>query len=130
MKRIEVVAAIFIKDNKVFCAQRANKGPLGLKWEFPGGKIEVNETREEALKREIKEELDTQISVDKLFMTIEHQYETFHITMHTFLCSAIAGNLTLSEHVNSCWLSKNDIHSLDWAAADMPIVDKLYEFLN
>ncbi len=129
MKNIEVVAAVFIKNNKVFCAQRANKGPLALKWEFPGGKIEENETKEEALIREIQEELDTKITVDKFLMTVDHQYESFHLTMHTFLCTVASGNLTLNEHVNSYWLTKEELDTLDWAAADIPIVDRIKEIL-
>jgi|SRR5690554_318239 len=129
MKKIEVVAAIFIKDNKVFCAQRANKGPLALKWEFPGGKIEKNESKEEALVREIKEELLTEIKVDKYFMTVNHQYETFFITMHAFICNINSGKLTLKEHVKSCWLDKNQLLTLDWAEADIPLVKKLIEIL-
>lgn len=129
MKKLEVVAAVFINDNKVFCAQRANKGPLALKWEFPGGKIEENESKEDALKREIKEELLTDIKVDKFLMTVEHQYETFHLTMHVFFCTVTNGELTLNEHVNSCWLNKEELLSLDWAEADIPIVNKLIEML-
>lgn len=129
MKKIEVVAAVFIQDGKVFCAQRANKGPLALKWEFPGGKIEVNETKEDALKREIREELSTDIKVDKYIMTVEHQYETFHLTMHAFLCTVIKGSLTLNEHVNSSWMNKDDLFSLDWAEADIPIVEKIMKLI-
>lgn len=129
MKKYEVVAAIFVEKGKVFCAQRANKGPLALKWEFPGGKVEANESRENALIREIKEELLTDIKVNQYLMTVEHQYETFFITMHAYLCSIINGELTLKEHVNSCWLSKDDLLSLDWAEADKPIVNKLIEIL-
>lgn len=125
MKKIEVVAAIFIEDGKVFCARRADKGPLGLKWEFPGGKIEANETKEQALIREIKEELNTEIKVDQFFMTVEHQYETFHLTMHSYLCTVLEGELEISEHADSCWLSKEELLTLDWAAADIPIVNKI-----
>ncbi len=127
MKKIEVVAAIIIKDDKIFCAQRANKGPLGLKWEFPGGKIEVNESKKEALKREIKEELATDIEVNEYFMTVKHQYETFYLTMHAYLCTVINGQLTLKEHVSSCWLEKDKLLSLDWAEADIPIVNNLID---
>lgn len=129
MKKVEVVAAIFVRNNEVFCAQRPNRGPLGLKWEFPGGKIEANETKEQALVREIKEELNADIEVNKFFMTIEHQYETFHLTMHTYLCHVIKGELEIKEHVNSCWLSKDKLLTLDWAEADLPVVLKLVEYL-
>lgn len=129
MKRLEVVAAVFIKDNKVFCAQRGNKGPIGLKWEFPGGKIEINETKEAALIREIKEELKTDIIVDKFLMTVEHQYDSFYLKMHVYLCTMLLGDLVLEEHINSCWIEKVDLDSLDWAAADLSIVEKVKELL-
>lgn len=125
MKHIEVVAAIFIKEDKIFCAQRANKGPLALKWEFPGGKVEEGENHSDALKREILEELDTVIEVKDYCMTVKHQYETFHLTMHAYFCEVIMGDLELKEHVASCWLNVEKLDSLDWAAADIPIVEKL-----
>ncbi|XMB86583.1 (deoxy)nucleoside triphosphate pyrophosphohydrolase [Mycoplasmatota bacterium WC44] len=129
MKKIEVVAAIVLADNKVFCAKRANKGEIALKWEFPGGKIESGETNEDALIREIKEELNSEIEIKEYFMTIEHQYSTFHLTMHSYLCELLSGNLELSEHVDSCWSSKDDLDHLDWADADIPIVTKLKDTL-
>lgn len=129
MKKIEVVAAILIKDKKVFCAQRANKGPLALKWEFPGGKIEINESKEEAIVREIKEELLVDIEVEEYLMTVNHQYETFFITMHALICNVVSGEIKLKEHVDSCWLDKSQLLTLDWAEADKPIVKKLVEIL-
>ncbi len=129
MKNIEVVAAVFIKDGKVFCAQRANKGLLPLKWEFPGGKIEENETKEEALIREIKEELHTDIKIERYLMTVKHQYETFFLTMHVYICSIINDKLVLTEHVDSKWLPKSELNSLDWAEADKPVVKKLSALL-
>ena len=125
MRRIEVVAAVIQKDNKVFCAQRNLAKSQGGKWEFPGGKIEEGETKEEALVREIKEELDSEIVVDKYLMTVEHDYPTFHITMHAYLCSLVNGELTLKEHNDSIWLTKENLLTLDWADADKPIVNKL-----
>ncbi len=128
MKNINVVAAIIIKNNRIFCAQRANKGELALKWEFPGGKIEDKETMEEALEREIREELDSVISVKKHFMQVRHQYVGFHLTMDSFICELEEGDLKLSEHVNSTWLELSDkALELDWAAADIPIIEKLLE---
>ena len=123
MKKVEVVAAIIQKDNKIFCAQRNLSKSMGGKWEFPGGKIEEGETREEALVREIKEELDSDIRVDKYLMTVEHDYPTFHITMHDYLCTLVKGELILKEHNDSVWLSKEELLSLDWADADKPIVN-------
>lgn len=125
MRRIEVVAAVIQKDNKIFCAQRNLTKSMGGKWEFPGGKIEEGETNEEALVREISEEFDTDIVVDKYIMTVEHDYPTFHITMHAYLCSLVYGELTLKEHNDSIWLTKENLLTLDWADADKPIVNKL-----
>ena len=125
MKKVEVVAAVIQKDNKIFCAQRNLSKSMGGKWEFPGGKIEIGETKEEALVREIKEELDSDIVVDKYLMTVEHDYSTFHITMHAYLCTLVKGELTLKEHNDSIWLTKEELLSLDWAEADMPIVNKV-----
>lgn len=127
MKNIEVVAAIFLKEDKIFCAQRANKGPLALKWEFPGGKVEEGENHNDALKREIYEELDTVIEVKDYCMTVKHQYKTFHLTMHAYFCEVIKGDLKLKEHVDSCWLTVEQLDSLDWSAADIPIVIRLKE---
>ncbi len=125
MKKIEVVAAIIIKDNMIYCARRANKGEVALKWEFPGGKIEEGEDSKAALKREIKEELNASIKVDKYFMSVEYQYESFFVTMHSYLCSIVEGNLFRNEHVEDIWLDKKKLHLLDWAPADIPIVNKL-----
>lgn len=125
MKVVEVVSAVIKKDNKIFCAQRNLSKSMGGKWEFPGGKIEEGETREEALGREIKEELDSDIVVDKYLMTIEHDYPTFHITMHAYLCTLVKGELILKEHNDSAWLSKEGLLELDWADADKPIVDMI-----
>jgi len=125
MKKIQVVAAVLKYKDKYFCAQRKNKGPLAMKWEFPGGKIEKGETKEEALIREIKEELLLDITIDKFIMTVEHQYETFHLTMHAYLCHGDTNNIKLIEHLNSKWLDKNNLENLDWAGADIPIVKRL-----
>lgn len=126
MKHVEVVAAVIVDESdRIFCAQRGNHGPLGLKWEFPGGKIEQGETHQEALVREITEELDTDIKVLNHIFTVNHQYETFRITMHAYYSKVLKGNLTLNEHVDSVWLSRNDLNQLDWAEADIPIVDIL-----
>ncbi|MFA5693497.1 MAG: (deoxy)nucleoside triphosphate pyrophosphohydrolase [Acholeplasmataceae bacterium] len=124
-KIIEVVAAIIIKDKKVFTAQRKDEGELAKKWEFPGGKIEKNETQEMALKRELKEELNINISNIKYFMTVNHEYESFKLILHSYKCSIESKNINLNEHLNSKWLSFNDLDKVDWAAADLPIVKKL-----
>lgn len=125
MKKVDVVASVIQKDNKIFCAQRNLSKSMGGKWKFPGGKIEIGETREEALVREIREELDSDIVVDKYLMTVEHDYPTFHITMHTYLCTLEKGELTLKEHNDSMWLTKEELLSLDWADADKHIVENV-----
>jgi 8-oxo-dGTP diphosphatase len=127
MKKIEVVAAIIINDDKILCLQRSESklSYISKKYEFPGGKIEIGETKEQAIKREIKEELEMEISIKKEFLTVTHQYPDFHLTMYSFLCSCKNTSLTLTEHIDFKWLDKKDLTELDWAAADVPIVEKL-----
>lgn len=124
-KRIEVVAAVFRKGNKYFCAQRKNSGELALKWEFPGGKIEQGETHQQALTREIKEELSTEIKVNDRIMTVEHEYNGFILTMHAYYCEILQGQLVISEHLDSKWLSTSEMDDYDFAAADIPIINKI-----
>lgn len=124
MKIIHVVAAIIIKDNKIFATQRGY-GEFKDGWEFPGGKIEAGETPEEALKREIREELNTEISVDEFFINIEYDYPAFHLSMKCYLCHVLSGKLELLEHENAKWLSKNELDSVDWLPADAEIIEKL-----
>lgn len=127
MKKIEVVAAIVQNEGKILCVQR---GPskydyIHHKFEFPGGKVELNETKEEAVIRELKEELQITILEPKYFMTVEHVYPDFFITMHAYICSVENRELVLTEHIDAKWLFSKELPSLDWAAADLPIVDKL-----
>jgi len=129
MKKIEVVAAILTNENEILCAQR---GPskfdyISCKYEFPGGKIEDGETKEEAIIREIKEELHLEISNPQYYMTVEFQYPDFFITMHAFFCPINHRNVTLAEHINIQWLGTNELGVLDWAAADVPIVTCIVE---
>ena len=127
MKNIEVVAAIILFNNKILCVQR-NKNKydyISYKFEFPGGKVEIGETNVEALRREIKEELEMDIIIQKHFLTVDHEYPDFKLTMHSFICSCANRDLTLTEHIDFKWLNKDQMKSLDWAAADIPIVDKL-----
>ena len=124
MRQIEVVAAIIVNDNKVFATQRGY-GEWKDFWEFPGGKIDAGETPEEALCREIKEELDTEIAVDKLFKTINYDYPTFHITMHCYLCTIENGSLTLLEHEAAKWLSLEQLDSVTWLPADLLVIAEL-----
>lgn len=130
MKHFEVVASVFIKDNRVFCAQRKDTGETAKKWEFPGGKVDEGETHQQALEREIYEELATKITVDDFIMTVNHQYNTFEITMHAYQCTIIEGNLTLSEHLSSRWLTREELTTVDWAPADLPIVERIKDLLH
>ena len=130
MKTIEVVAAIIIYDNKILCVQRGDNklNYISKKYEFPGGKIEQGETKEEAIKREIQEELKLDIMVREDFLTINYQYPDFFLIMHSFICKCKNPILTLSEHIDFKWLLKSELEDLDWAAADIPIVKKLKNF--
>jgi len=125
MKLFNVIAAIAIRNNKILCTQRPDKGEVALKWEFPGGKIEPGESHKEALKREIREELDCDISVDEFFMTVYHKYKTFDLTMHCYKCTLLNDKVVLNEHADSCWLPVEELDVLDWAPADWPIIKKL-----
>ena len=131
MKTLNVVAAIIKKDNKILATQRGY-GEFKGGWEFPGGKPEANETKEEALKREINEELNADIEVNDYICTVEYDYPNFHLTMHTYYCSLLNDNLELLyhdeerlEHESMKWLSIDEIDSVDWLGADIEIVEKL-----
>lgn len=127
MKRIEVVAAIILYKNEILCLQRGESklDYISKKYEFPGGKMEIGETKEEAIKREIFEELKMNIEVKEEFMTVIHQYPDFLIEMHSFICQCDSPELILTEHISYKWLMKKDLEQLDWAAADIPIMKKL-----
>ena len=124
-----VVAAAIFRENRVLCVQRSKhtKEYISLKWEFPGGKVEVGESREEALVREIREELSVDIEVSEFLMTVEHTYPDFHLTMHVFKCVLNQGQISLNEHVALKWLSTDELDQLDWAAADKPVVKSLMQ---
>ena len=124
MKNIKVVAAIIIKDGNVFATQRGYGDWQGW-WEFPGGKIEAGECPQEALRREIKEELDADISIGELLDTVEWDYPTFHLTMHCFLCTLESESLHLNEHEASAWLTKETLDSVQWLPADLILLDKI-----
>ena len=124
MKKIEVVAAIIQKDQKIFATQRGY-GEFKDGWEFPGGKIEQGETPRQALVREIKEELDTEIEVGELVDIVEYDYPQFHLTMHCFLCTIKSGDLVLKEHEAAKWLAPEDLDSVDWLPADLGLIEKL-----
>lgn len=121
MKTIEVVAAIIIKDGKVFATQRGYGGWQGW-WEFPGGKIEAGECPQEALVREIREELDAEIEVGELLETVEWDYPDFHLTMHCFVCSLVSESVHLNEHEAAAWLTRETLHSVKWLPADEGLV--------
>lgn len=129
MKTIRVAAAVIkASDDKaepiIFATQRGY-GEFKGGWEFPGGKIEAGETPQEALQREIKEELDTKISVGEFIDTIEYDYPTFHLSMDCFWCQIISGDLVLKEHEAAKWLTKEKLDSVDWLPADITLIEKI-----
>ena len=126
MKTIKVVAAVIIDNYKVFATQRGY-GSFKDKWEFPGGKIEFGESPEVALVREIKEELDTLISVDDFLCTIDYDYPEFHLTMHCYICSVTKGCLALKEHEAARWLGQDELWDVDWLPADIEVIKVLKE---
>ena len=125
MKTVEVVAAIIIKDGRVFATQRGY-GEFKDGWEFPGGKVESGESRKEALVREIKEELDADIRVGSLLETVEYDYPAFHLTMHCFFCELISEDIVLKEHEDARWLSEKELGTVDWLPADVGLIDKIF----
>ena len=124
MKQIEVVAAIIRKGDKIFATQRGY-GDFKDWWEFPGGKIEPGETPEEALIREIHEELSTEISVDEFLCTVDYDYPKFHLTMHCFFCSLVSEALHLNEHEAARWLEQDELSSVQWLPADILVVKEI-----
>ena len=129
MKTIEVVAAIIIKDEEVFATQRGYGEWQGW-WEFPGGKIEPGETPQEALVREIHEELDADISVGPLLETVEWDYPTFHLTMHCYLCTLLSDFINLNEHQAAAWLTPQTLTTVKWLPADEGLVGRLRRLIN
>ena len=127
MKKIEVVAGIIFFQDHILCVQRPkNKLQyISEKFEFPGGKIEKGETQKEALQRELFEELNITINIKSFYLTIVHEYPDFELTMHSFICEVENKELTLNEHISQEWLTAKELKKLDWAAADIPIVNKL-----
>lgn len=126
MKTIRVAAAVIREKDKIFATARGY-GELKGSWEFPGGKIEAGETPQEALKREIMEELETEISVGELIDTIEYDYPTFHLSMDCFWCEIISGKLVLKEAEAARWLEKADLDSVEWLPADVTLIEKIRE---
>lgn len=126
MKKIKVVAAIIQKENKILATKRGYGEFINM-WEFPGGKIESGETKEQALVREIKEELNIEISVDKFALDIEYQYPNFYLFMSCFMCSIKEGSIELLEHNDGKWITKEELNTLNWLPADIDAVNYLKE---
>ncbi len=129
MKELNVVAAILIYNNKILCAQRAESKYeyISYKYEFPGGKLEEGESPEEALHRELIEEMDVNVDINNMqyFYTVEHEFPDFKIKMHSYICNVASDKINLKEHVAVKWLENSQLKKLDWAAADLPIVERL-----
>lgn len=126
MKEIKVVAAIIQKENKILATKRGCGEFINM-WEFPGGKIELGETKEQALVREIKEELNIEISVDKFALDIEYQYPNFYLFMSCFMCSIKEGSIEFLEHNDGKWITKEELNTLNWLPADIDAVNYLKE---
>lgn len=124
MKTIKVVAAIITHNDQIFATQRGY-GEFKDGWKFPGGKIEAGETPQEALIREIREELDTEIEVGELIDTVEYDYPTFHLSMDCFFCTIKSGDLVLKEHEAARWLTRETLDSVEWLPADQGLIEKL-----
>ena len=124
MRVIEVVAAIIQRDGAYFATQRGYGEFEGM-WEFPGGKIEPDESPEDALKREIQEELGIDITIDKFLCTTEYDYPSFHLTMHCYLCGIKAGKIELREHKSARWLTPAEMGSVEWLPADKDVISRL-----
>ena len=127
-KVVNVVAAIIRDNRKIFATQRGYGDFKGF-WEFPGGKIEEDETPQEALVREIKEELETEIVVGELIDTIEYDYPKFHLSMDCFWAEIVSGDLTLKEHEAAKWLAKDELDTVEWLPADITLIEKIREMI-
>ena len=124
-RELFVVAGAIVKDKKVFAAQRGKSGKTAFKWEFPGGKINPGETPEEALARELMEELSIKVKVHELVYKVVDEYEDVILHIDTYRCSLIEGTQTLSEHINMAWSDKNELDKLEFSPADDPVLAKI-----
>ena len=129
MRNIKVAAAIIEKDGKIFATQRGY-GNYKDWWEFPGGKIEAGESPQEALRREIREELDTEIAVGQLLTSVEYDYPEFHMSMDCFICTVVSGQLTLLEHEAARWLGAGELWQVRWLPSDIKVIEELEKYLN
>ena len=129
MKTIRVVAALIVQGGRIFATQRGY-GAMKDGWEFPGGKIEPGETPQEALAREIREELDAQVAVGNLFETVEYDYPQFHLSMACYFCTIESGKLVLKEHEAAKWLALEELESVDWLPADWKLVRPLRDYMK
>ena len=127
--RIEVSAAVILQEHRVFATQRGY-GEWKDGWEFPGGKREPGETPEACLRREILEELDTEIAVGEELICVEYDYPTFHLTLHCFRCEILHGSLSLREHEAACWLTADELEHVDWLPVDRAVLPILQELLS
>lgn len=124
---LHVTCAIIEHDNKILICQRSERMKLPLKWEFPGGKIEDGESKENCLKREIREELGLEIDVGSALTPVAHHYPEFSLRLYPFLCKWTGGSLVIAEHTQAIWVDKNELQNYDWAEADVPIVNELMQ---
>lgn len=124
---LQVTCAIIVHENKILICQRSAAMKMPLKWEFPGGKIEDGESKEDCLRREIQEELSIDISISKVLTPVEYQYPDFSLCLHPFVCKLESGTVLPTEHAQAVWVDAKDLENYDWAEADVPIVN---EYLN
>ena len=129
MKTINVVAAIIVQNKKVYATQRGY-GEFKGGWEFPGGKIEKGETPQQALKREIEEELQTEIHIEECLGMVEYDYPSFHLNMKCYVCRVVSGHLTLVEHMAAKWLDLKHLYDVEWLPADQIVVKWIKEYLE
>lgn len=127
---IQVACAIIEREGKVLATQRSKSMSLPLKWEFPGGKIHHGESPGECLRRELQEELGIEAAIGHPLPSVTHSYQTFSVTLHPFVGSIVAGEITLHEHAALAWLTPPELHTLDWAEADMPVIESYREFIK
>jgi 8-oxo-dGTP diphosphatase len=124
-KEVEVFAAVIHKGDLFYVVQRPFKGEVGGMWEFPGGKIERNESKEQALIREINEEIKIKVKIEKFIKSTSFEYKTFKINLHFFLCSILEGEPFLTEHINQAWVTRKNLIKIDLAEADIEVIDSI-----